>query len=199
MTTWRCDDDRECNNVGLISQLRQQLEGSITNHNEHGVEWAKLMALKKDDPIGRAFALIEESVLHHLIERDGWTPDDTCYMETTQVARKLIEEQLEAAESEAKDWEAQADFEKEAKTLYAQRLQAAERARDILRIGFSALIVRNQDKAETALAASREEVARLRAKATLADEVKQAVMDNLVGGGWLSHWLTRYYAAAYLR
>ncbi len=56
--------------------------------------WSRLEAMKKADAIGRAFSLLEESVLHHVIERDGWTPSDECYMMVTQEARKLIEEEF---------------------------------------------------------------------------------------------------------
>lgn len=56
--------------------------------------WEYLMSLKKNDAIGQAFALLEASILHHIHERDGWTPDDECYMETLVKARALIEESI---------------------------------------------------------------------------------------------------------
>ena len=98
-----CDDcQRETNSSAAPLQPqplpilieRDALQAEVTRltaHNEHSERWQELMALKKPDAIGRAFSLLEESILHHNIERDGWTPDDTCYMETTQEARKLIE------------------------------------------------------------------------------------------------------------
>lgn len=75
-----------------IKLLEQRLR-EFSPHNEHSERWAYLMSLKRPDAIGEAFALLEESFLHHMIERDGWHPSDTCYMETTQKARKLIEDE----------------------------------------------------------------------------------------------------------
>lgn len=78
-----------------IMSLEKELavaKGKAKRHNRRGKRWEYLTSLKKPDAIGLAFAMLEESVLHHEIERDGWTPDDTCYMETTQEARKLIED-----------------------------------------------------------------------------------------------------------
>src|SRR3990167_1362699 len=70
--------------VRLTAADANALEAQLTQataHNEHGERWQYLMSLKHPDAIGTAFALLEESFLHHTNERDGWTPDDTCYME----------------------------------------------------------------------------------------------------------------------
>lgn len=78
-------------------QAESALAEARRGHNEHDERWEYLKSLKKDDAIGTAFAMLEASILHHYLERDGWEPSDTCYMETTQEARALIETTHESA------------------------------------------------------------------------------------------------------